>query len=50
MVGVAIKARTAANLTLTAPPDGFVAPPGYYMLFLLSNGVPSVAKFVRVGN
>jgi hypothetical protein len=25
-----------------------VAPPGYYMLFVLNQGVPSVAKWVRL--
>ena len=36
-------------LTVTAPPNGNIAPPGYYMLFLLNNsGVPSVATFVQV--
>ncbi|QNI30602.1 DUF1929 domain-containing protein [Alloacidobacterium dinghuense] len=36
-------------LTVTAPPDGNVAPPGYYMLFILNqSGVPSVASFVQV--
>jgi hypothetical protein len=42
---------TAGNgvLTVTAPPNGNVAPPGYYMLFVLNGaGVPSVAKFVRL--
>lgn len=38
------------TLTATAPPNGNIAPPGYYMLFLLNNaGVPSVARFVQVG-
>jgi len=37
-------------LTVTAPPNGNIAPPGYYMLFLIdSSGVPSVAKFVQLG-
>jgi len=37
------------SLTITGPPNGNIAPPGYYMLFLLnSSGVPSVAKFVQV--
>lgn len=32
-----------------APADGNEAPPGYYMLFLVSvDGVPSVAKYVRL--
>jgi uncharacterized membrane protein len=36
-------------LTATAPPNSNIAPPGYYMLFLLNNaGVPSVARFVQV--
>jgi hypothetical protein len=35
-------------LTVTAPPNGNIAPPGYYMLFILNNsGVPSVATFVH---
>jgi hypothetical protein len=35
-------------LTVTAPPNGNIAPPGYYMLFILNNsGVPSVATFVQ---
>lgn len=36
-------------VTATAPPHGNVAPPGYYMLFILNaNGVPSVARFVKL--
>jgi hypothetical protein len=36
-------------LNVTAPPNGNVAPPGYYMLFVLNAaGVPSVARFVQV--
>jgi hypothetical protein len=38
------------GLTMTAPPDGNHAPPGWYMLFILSSsGVPSVASWVQVG-
>ena len=32
----------------TAPPNSSVAPPGVYMLFVLSNGVPSVAPYVSL--
>src|SRR5206468_3301544 len=33
----------------TAPPNGNIAPPGYYMIFLVnSSGVPSVAKFTKL--
>ncbi|HXP82795.1 MAG TPA: chitobiase/beta-hexosaminidase C-terminal domain-containing protein [Verrucomicrobiae bacterium] len=35
-------------LNVTAPPNANIAPPGYYMLFILnSSGVPSVASFVQ---
>ena len=37
------------TLALTSPPNGNIAPPGYYMLFLLdSAGVPSVAQFIQL--
>jgi hypothetical protein len=36
-------------LSLTSPPNSNIAPPGYYMLFLLDNsGVPSVAQFIQL--
>jgi hypothetical protein len=47
-VEMSFTAGTGA-LTVTAPPNGNIAPPGYYMLFILNNsGVPSVAKFVQL--
>jgi hypothetical protein len=37
------------GLTMTAPLNASVAPPGYYMLFVLNgDGVPSVASWVRL--
>jgi hypothetical protein len=40
----------SSSLTVTAPANANLAPPGYYMLFLInSNGVPSIAQFVRIG-
>ena len=39
----------SSGLTATSPPDGNHAPPGRYMLFILSSGVPSVARWVEVG-
>jgi hypothetical protein len=48
-VGLTITARAGDTLTLEAPPLPGIAPPGFYMLFLLNNqGVPSVAKFVHL--
>jgi PKD repeat protein len=39
----------SGQLNLTTPPNGNIAPPGYYMLFLLdSAGVPSVAQFIQL--
>ncbi len=38
----------AGGIELAAPPRRSVAPPGYYMLFLLNNGVPSVASWVQL--
>ena len=41
----------ASALDVTAPPNGNIAPPGYYMLFLINNnGVPSVAPFVLLNS
>jgi galactose oxidase len=38
------------NLSITAPATNRLAPPGYYMLFILNDrGVPSVAKIVKLG-
>jgi galactose oxidase len=43
------EARTG-SIKVTAPATANVSPPGYYMLFILSdNGVPSVARIVRIG-
>jgi hypothetical protein len=40
----------AGGITATAPPSRYVAPPGWYMLFLLSStGVPSVAHWLKIG-
>jgi hypothetical protein len=44
------------SLSVTGPPNSNIAPPGYYMLFVVDNplqnrpGVPSVATFVQVTN
>ena len=41
-------APSTTNLTLTIPTSGNICPPGYYMLFVMSNGVPSVSKMIKV--
>jgi hypothetical protein len=48
---VPLRIKRAAKGTLTArmPGDADIAPPGYYMLFVLDrSGTPSVARWVRV--
>lgn len=40
---------TTDGLNITAPSSPNIAPPGYYMLFILNgNGVPSIAKFIKI--
>jgi PKD repeat protein len=48
MVGLSFSA-SGTTLTVAGPPSATIAPPGYYMLFILNRaGVPSVARFVQV--
>ncbi|CBI30475.3 unnamed protein product, partial [Vitis vinifera] len=36
------------RIVCTAPPGGKIAPPGYYMMFAVNLGVPSVARWVQL--
>lgn len=48
-IWIEITDKSGDVLQLKAPPDPHVAPPGYYMLFILdTDGVPSEAKFVHL--
>ena len=50
LVGLSFTVGTGV-LNVIAPPNGNIAPPGYYMLFALTSaGVPSVASFVHLTN
>ena len=41
--------QATGGLTVQAPSSGNLAPPGYYMLFIVNaNGVPSVASMVNI--
>lgn len=41
--------QNATGLSITTPSNGNVCPPGHYMLFIINgNGVPSVAKIIRI--
>jgi len=49
VVGLSYTASDSETLTATSPPNSSIAPPGYYMVFLLNQaGVPSVAKFLHL--
>jgi hypothetical protein len=48
-VGCAITGTTATAVNVTAPPDGNIAPPGYYLLFVVNTDrVPSEGKWIRL--
>jgi hypothetical protein len=50
LVGLVINNSADNVLTLQAPPNANIAPPGYYLLFLLNaQGVPSTGKFIQLG-
>ena len=48
-VGCTITGRTSNTVEATAPPDGTIAPPGYYLLFLVDHDrAPSQGAWIRV--
>lgn len=40
--------QTTGGLNVTAPSDRNLCPPGHYMLFILKNGIPSIAKIIQI--
>jgi hypothetical protein len=49
MVRLDFVVSKAGTLTVISPPMSSIAPPGYYMLFLVNDkGVPSIAEFVQL--
>lgn len=48
-VGCTITGTTAMKVNATAPADGTIAPPGYYLLFLVDDDrIPSEGKWIRL--
>lgn len=48
-VKLEIQSSTANSITVASPPNGKVAPRGFYMLFLVNNnGIPSVGSFLKI--
>lgn len=49
-VGCAITERTSTAVNATAPPNGTIAPPGHYLLFLVDQDrVPSMGAWIKIG-
>jgi len=41
--------RTPTGIEVTAPANSYLAPPGYYQLFILNrNGVPSTGQIIKI--
>jgi hypothetical protein len=47
-VGVEFSVKDRTTIVAEVPRDPFVAPPGYYMVFVLRNGIPSEAVFLKL--
>ncbi|KAK4370185.1 hypothetical protein RND71_009660 [Anisodus tanguticus] len=43
-----LKTVTNQEVTVVAPPSGRIAPPGYYLLFVVHRGVPSRGMWARI--
>jgi FtsP/CotA-like multicopper oxidase with cupredoxin domain len=49
-VGCEIPGLTGGSVRVKAPPDGNIAPPGHYLLFIINaSRVPSEARWIRLG-
>lgn len=49
LTGYEITGRGATSLQVKAPPDGNIAAPGFYLLFIVDTArVPSLAAWIRV--
>jgi hypothetical protein len=47
-VGLGIRAAEPGRTLVRIPENAHLAPPGYYMLFVVRGGIPSEARFVRL--
>ena len=51
LVWLQITSTDSSGITVSAPINASVAPPGYYMIHILNNqDVPSVAQIIRIGS
>lgn len=50
-VPLTLEWKSATELRALAPARGSIAPPGFYLLFIVNqNGVPAVARWIRLSN
>jgi Galactose oxidase-like, Early set domain len=48
-VKLAIQNKSGNTVTVASPPNGKVAPRGYYLIFILNgSGIPSVGQFIKI--
>jgi hypothetical protein len=48
LVWLQIQNKTATEVIVSAPINANIAPPGYYYIFILKQGVPSVAHAIKI--
>jgi hypothetical protein len=48
LIWLQISSRSAIDLTVQAPVNAKIAPPGYYMIHVLKQGIPSKAKMIKI--
>ena len=48
LVWLQIQSQTATEVVVSAPINANIAPPGYYFIFILKQGVPSVAVPIKI--
>jgi hypothetical protein len=49
LIWLGIKSKTATSVTVEAPINGKIAPPGQYLIHILnSSGIPSVGQFIKI--
>ena len=48
LIWLQITNRGLVDITVQAPVNANIAPPGYYMIHVLKQGIPSVAKIIKV--
>jgi hypothetical protein len=51
LIWLQIQSSTSSSVTVSAPLNANLAPPGYYMIHVLnSTGIPSIAKIIKISN